>query len=303
MVTYILVIYDWKEDEMDKNMGIKFKEIRKNKDFSQEFTAEGILTQSAYSKFELGKNEISFSSYIKLLEKLEISHEEFMYIQNDYNYNPHEKLLLDFFNLHYNDPKQLNIIIKASKKILKDEENEMIFDIVAICEALIILSETNNIELAREKVEVVWHRLAERHYWYLSEIKIINTILFLFPSATAKEMSKKVILNLKRYGSFNDANKLIVSLKLNSSLLLIKEQEYAEALGVIEQVLELAKQHSMYKPLAVAYIRKGICLSWLTKSGEKKEIETGTLMLELLEDYTLRDGLLGELQRYSKLHQ
>jgi transcriptional regulator with XRE-family HTH domain len=51
---------------MENNTGTLFKEIRRNKNFSQEFIARGVLTQSAYSKFELGKNEISYSSYIPL---------------------------------------------------------------------------------------------------------------------------------------------------------------------------------------------------------------------------------------------
>lgn len=279
-----------------------FKEIRKNKNFSQEFMAKGVLTQSAYSKFELGKNEISYSSYIKLLEKLEMSHEEFVYIQNNYHYNRHEQLLLDFFNLPYNNPEQLNAIIKTSKKILKAEENEVISDIVVICEALILLVETDNLELASQKVKVVWSRLAERNYWYLAEIKIINAILFLFPPASAKEMTEKVIANLKRYGNFRDANKLIGNLNLNLSLLLIEEQEYTKALSTIEQAIELSKEYSMYKQLAAAYVRKGICLSWLTPSRGGEEMKKGILMLELLEDHTLKNVLIGEMQRYKKWH-
>lgn len=265
--------------------------------------ARGVLTQSAYSKFELGKNEISYSSYIQLLKKLEMTQEEFAYIQNDYNYNPHEKLLLDFFNLPFNDPKKLNTIVKTSRDILKNAENKVVADIAVICEALILLVETNDMEQARKKAEVVWSRLADRHYWYLSEIKIINTILFLFPSAAAKEMTQKVITNLKRYGNFKEANKLVGILNLNLSFLLIREQEYAEALRIIEQASEVFKEYSMYKHLAAAYVRKGICLSQLTKSKGKEEADKGILMLELLEDYTLRDILIGEIQKHGKLEQ
>ncbi|WP_033543645.1 helix-turn-helix domain-containing protein [Planococcus sp. CAU13] len=288
---------------MVNNTGTLFKEIRRNKNFSQEFMAKGVLTQSAYSKFELGKNEISYSSYIQLLEKLEMTQEEFAYIQNEYNYNPHEKLLLDFFNLPFNDPKQLNAIIKTSREILKNAENEVVADIAVICEALILLVETNDMEQARKKAEVVWSRLADRHYWYLSEIKIINTILFLFPSAAAKEMTRKVKTNLKRYGNFKEANRLIGILNLNLSFLLIREQEYAEALRVIEHASEVFKEYSMYKHLAAAYVRKGICLSQLTLSEGKEEADKGILMLELLEDYTLRDILIGEMQRYGQFQQ
>lgn len=288
---------------MERNAGTLFKEIRRNKNFSQEFMARGVLTQSAYSKFELGKNEISYSSYIQLLEKLEMTQEEFAYIQNDYSYNPHEKLLLDFFDLPFNDPKQLNAIIKTSREILKNAENEVVADIAVICEALILLVETNDMEKARKKAEVVWSRLADRHYWYLSEIKIINSILFLFPSAAAKEMTKKVITNLKRYGNFKEANKLVGILNLNLSFLLIREQEYAEALRIIEHASEVFKEYSMYKHLAAAYVRKGICLSQFTLSEGKEEADKGILMLELLEDYTLRDILIGEMQRHGQFQQ
>ena len=90
---------------------------------------------------------------------------------------------------------------------------------------------------------------------------------------------------------------------MNLSFLLIREQEYAEALRIIEQASEVFKEYSMYKHLAAAYVRKGICLSQLTKSKGKEEADKGILMLELLEDYTLRDILIGEIQKHGKLEQ
>lgn len=49
------------------------KRIRKNKGYTQADVAQGILSQSAYSKFEAGLSDISVTSYIHLLENLDLT--------------------------------------------------------------------------------------------------------------------------------------------------------------------------------------------------------------------------------------
>ena len=155
----------------------------------------------------------------------------------------------------------------------------------------------------KSKPKTVWKRLAKRNYWYLLEVKVLNTILFLFPTVAAIEMTKKALANLKKYATFKDADKLAGNLKLNLSLLLIEEKKYQEALILVDQVIEISKQHSMYKQLAAALVRRGICMSGLGEKEADKEIEKGIIMLEFLEDYGLKDVLIRETRRYSILEK
>lgn len=285
---------------MDQKIGENFKKIRKNKAFSQQFISKDILTQSTYSKFELSKIELSSQNYIKLLEKIEMTHEEFTFIKNGYEYNSKEKLINDFFTTPYNDINKLNKIIVCVNKFLSQEDSGLLQDIVLICEALIILNETKNIEAARIKVSVIWDRLEKNNYWYLSEIKVINTILFLFSADTALQVAKTALKNLKKYKGFQDSHKLEVNLQLNLTLLYLKNESFQKANTVCDQVIILSKISAMYKQNAAAIIRKGICLSHLGNTDWKDFVDKGFLILELMEDFTLIEILKSEVDNYKK---
>lgn len=284
---------------MSSGLGHSFKMIRKNKNYSQKYVSENVLTQSAYSKFELNKIEILSTSYITLLERIEMTSEEFTFIKNGYKYLPKEKIINWFFNISYNNPIELRKIILETEEFLKEKSDFIIQDIKVICEALIILNETQDIELTRKKVEETWIRLSQYDNWYLTEIKLINAILFLFPVDTAIEVSQNALNRLKKYHSFRDSYKLEINFKLNMALLLIKNGSYNKAVNVLNPVIETAKAYGMYKQLAAAYVRSGICVFQSNEEEGEELMQKGVAMLEFLEDYILKDILKVEIEHYT----
>lgn len=68
------------------NSGKLFKSIRENKGYSQRYMAKNILNQSSYSKFEKRSIDLATSKYVHLLEKLDMEHEEFQFITNNYTF-------------------------------------------------------------------------------------------------------------------------------------------------------------------------------------------------------------------------
>ena len=67
---------------MVKDFGDVLKEIRIDRGYSQQYVADGIMGQSAYSKVERSEIEPTFRKWLAILEKLNISVEEFRYILN-----------------------------------------------------------------------------------------------------------------------------------------------------------------------------------------------------------------------------
>lgn len=67
-----------------KNIGNTLRTIRETVSLTQTQMAEGIMSQSNYSKVEKNEIDISFTKMIAVLNRLKMSVDEFLYIHNHY---------------------------------------------------------------------------------------------------------------------------------------------------------------------------------------------------------------------------
>lgn len=241
-------------------MGETFKRIRENKGYTQENVSKGIITQGAYSKFESNQSEINANTYIHILNKLHMDAAEFFFIGNGYQYTLNQKIIQRFFSLPYNDLNQLLKIHEELQGYLNSDEDVLIQDISIICEALISLVQTNDIAKSQKVVAPVWDRLSKHHQWYLSDFRIINVLLYLFPVDTAIEVTRNMLNRLQEYSGFRDTRQLKFTYRINLSLLLIKSQDYQGALNVIQDTIARFRQCMPHESLALCFSRKAICL-------------------------------------------
>ncbi|TYS32982.1 helix-turn-helix domain-containing protein [Bacillus pumilus] len=280
------------------NIGRTMRSIRKNKGYTQHYVSSGLLSQSAYSKFELHRIDILASSYMALLEKVDVSLDEFYYIMNDFQYTRRQKFINDFFNTTFNHPDKLRQLIMESEKLLSNSRDQLISDIQCICTALIVLNETGSIEQARNHVDTVWERLSKHENWYLVDIRLINSLLFIFPIETAMHISRNALKRLNNYKNFQDAYKIEINIRVNFSLLLIKYSKFKSALDVLEAAIPLCKKHGAYREMAICYGRKGICLKNLNMVSYEEYTEKATKVLRILEEKKLEEMLNKEIRKY-----
>lgn len=265
-------------------MGSSFKKIRENKGYTQKKVSKNIISQGAYSKFEKGLLEIKANSYIKILNKLHMDSEEFVFIANNYQYTESEKLLRRFFTLPYNDVKQLKKIRREILKYLEVNEDILLQDITVICKAMISLAQTNDITLSQKMVSPIWERLSEHHNWYLNDINLINVMLFLFPLDTAIEMTKRVLRRLELYKGFRGASRIKINYTLNLALLLIKHSNYETAMGILDDLLNSSIKNMHYVTLALCFSRKSICLHHLGNGLDKEYLRNAKELSLIYED-------------------
>src|SRR5690554_1757275 len=139
-----------------QNIGNSLRDIREALDLSQKQMAEGIMSQSNYSKVENGTVEISFTKMLEILDRLDMSLEEFVYINNQYSNKPVKKR--NYLNkLKYNDKQLLSKYIAELNSIQKPTTKEK--ELLSVFEALLFIAENNDYEKAREKVAPIWKRL------------------------------------------------------------------------------------------------------------------------------------------------
>lgn len=284
---------------MAKDFGDVLKEIRIDRGYSQQYVADGIMGQSAYSKVERSEIEPTFRKWLAILEKLNISVEEFRYILNKDSLTQKEKLINEFFLLNYNHIDDLNLIREELVACLEVSEDYMLRSLYYACESLIILNTTQNIEKARVFAKKIWERMEKFDKWYLSDIRLINTVLFMFPLDVAVLIGERVTKQLEPYHSLKDAELSLINLDVNLAVLLIDGQKYPEALSYLKKVIPLCKKYQKYNQLAIAYARKGIVLQ---KLGDIDEgiafIEKAYAILNAIEDAKLIGDLEKEVAHY-----
>jgi Rgg/GadR/MutR family transcriptional activator len=284
---------------MAKDFGDVFKEIRIDRGYSQKYVAEGIMGQSAYSKVERNEIEPTFRKWLLILEKLNVSVEEFQYILNKQNLTEKEKLITEFFSLNYNHPDNLELLKDKLVAYLKVDEDYLLRDIFYACESLIALNTTQSVEKAQLFAKKIWERLEKFDKWYLLDIRLINTILFIFPIDVAVNIGERATKQLIPYNNLKEADVLLINIEVNLSVLLIDEQKYPEALSYLEKVIPLCRKYQKYNQLAIAYSRKGIILQKTGKIDEGSEhIAKAYSILNAIEDTKLIDDLDKELSYY-----
>lgn len=287
---------------MKKDFGDVFKEIRIDRGYSQQYVAEGIMGQSAYSKIERNEIEPTFRKWLAILEKLNVSVDEFRYILNKESLTTKEKLINDFFSLNYNHLADLQLLKNEILAYLKEEEDYLVRNLYYACESLIALNTTQNVEEAQLFAKKIWERLEKFDRWYLLDIRLINYILFIFPIDVAVNIGERVIQQLEPYHKLKEAEVLLINVDINLAILLIDDKKYPEALAYLEKVIPLCKQYQKYNQLAIAYARKGIILK---KTGEMDEgsehIEKAYAILNAIEDTKLISELEKELSYYLDL--
>lgn len=284
---------------MSKQTGETVSKIRHNKGYSQKYVSSNAITQGTLSKLEQLNIDVRLSIFEHILNKLDMSYEEFKYIRNGYDYSYREKMISTFFDLTYNDIIKLTKLLEEVKEYLEHNEDIILQDLSLVCEALIIFGETNTIEEARIPILSVWDRLSKRNFLHIIDIYFINTILFLFPIETALEIRNFAFRGIDRYKNFQGIERLKMNIFINISILLIKKKKFEEGLSETEQAITLCKKYSDYLRLAICYVRKGICLNHLKGSKGEEFIEKGKQILIAIEEFQILKVLEDEISRHN----
>lgn len=224
-------------------LGPFIKQIRIQKGISQSEASSNVVTQSNYSKFELGKIDITAVALFKIIHNLDIGFEEFiMLYENEYS-NELDEIINNFFKMGSNKKEDLLKIRNLSKNYLERtrSDNQTLQHIVELTYALEAISEHQDYEKAKLYANPIWNNLQKRDRWYLREITLLNTILYVFPFETAIEITKRSLLFLEMYPQIASINVLKVNLLINISLICIKKEKYKLAISYLTQSLTITR--------------------------------------------------------------
>lgn len=286
----------------DKMLSNTIKQIRLAKGLSQKAVSKGYLSQGNYSKFENGTIEITAGALVGILKNLDLELEELLYIDNGYKYSEKEQIYREFYRTPVNNQELLQKFILKCDRYLANTNNEdfLILFIRKISLFLIESIKYNDIYFNKEQAQHLLDVFSKKEHLYIKDLYIINSIFFLFPIETAHLTMDYIEPALKKYGDFHSINRVEVNLRMNYSLMLMKENLEEKALQQLNIALPLVRNYKLSVQMGILYIRMGICYNNLKIPVESDYIKKGITILEVLEETEVLVGMTNEINSYLK---
>lgn len=236
------------------NFGKTIHNLRTRRKMTQQELAQNLFDRSTISKIENNELSTTYENEIKLITRLGLTPNEFEYISNSYQVGTKNQLLYRFLNLDDNvDQEEINGLLQDCLFVKNDED---IKRIAIILKSLLLIN--NAAAHARELVQPIWFNyLRNIEIFTITDITILNSILFAFDYQTANEIITKIIKNLdNRYPFMKElkANTLI-----NQAIIQMKERQFKSAISILNSLQSLLKSLRQYDKLLVANARIAIC--------------------------------------------
>lgn len=278
------------------------KQVRIAKGLSQRAASKDHLSQGNYSKFENGTIEITAKALVGILKNLDIELEELFYINNGYKYSEKDQIYREFFRTPVNNLELLEKFVLKCERFLrnKNEEDAVILFIHKISLFLIDSIKNNDIYFNKTQTQHLLDEFSKKEHLFIKDLYIINSVFFLFPIETAHLTMEYIETALKKYGDFHSINRVEVNLRMNYSLMLVKESLEEKALQQLKITLPLVKKYKLSVQMGILYIRMGICYKNLMLPMEFDYIEKGKAILEVLEETEVLMGMTNEINSYLK---
>lgn len=303
LLYYFLLLYNKKRYQinllgkweiMKSNLGLTLRKVRKGKQVSLCSVADEHLSKSQISRFERGESEITCSRLINILDKLNISLDEFLILHdNDYTNTKSFASLIQYIRKQYSLKNIDNI-----KKLLSDRsdynlnvfEKTMVKSILHSLDNKIIPSDSELLNLTDYLFKV--------EKWGYYEIILlgncVRTINYNSYFLLTKEMLKNYI-----YSALNKTNKrLVTQLAINCLIISIDENEFSNCIYLITNIKKLLDNElNFYEQTVFLYATGYFEIKQNLDSGIEK-IERAIQIFDFLGEYQLKSQYQEHYKKY-----
>lgn len=274
--------------------GALYKKLRYSRNISQEKLCKYKLSRTTLSKFENNKVNLSFSNFDYLLNSIDISLDEFKYIQNDYSYDDKRYIINYFdniFSVQY-DENSINKMIAFIEQYLTNQYSKSIFFILQILKSFKDISSSGNQKIhckAHIYIADIWNELSQMDHWSLLDIKIINSSLYFFEYSTCIEVGYQLIKMLKKYDAYKNISNLETSIWTNLTLLALMNNDRHSAQTFSNHAYNSSLKSNRIDYISISLVRKGIAFN------NREYIENGFHLLSIIKNTKLINSLEKEI--------
>lgn len=279
---------------MKSNLGSTLRKIRKGKQITLSAVADKHLSKSQISRFERGESEISCIRLINILDKLNISLDEFLILHGkDYIKTESFVNLVQYIRKQYSSKNIDNIkslLSVTSSFNLNSYETTMIKSILYTLDIDVAPSDEELLQLTDYLFNV--------EKWGYYEIILlgncVRTINYNSYFLLTKEMIKNYI-----YSSLNKTNKrLVTQLAINCLIISIDKNKFSDCTYLISEIEKLLNNElNFYEQTVFLYVTGYFEHKFELENGDKKA-EQAIQIFEFLGENQMKSQYEEHYKKY-----
>lgn len=253
-----------------KNYGETFRTIREQKGYTMKQVSQGIVSISFLSKFERGASDISLTLFIKLLQRVSVTFEEFQFLHNNNRTDMLETFFQEASNAYMN--RNLGQIDHLKKQEL-DKWKKTGMEPFR-CNAIMLnvyesIVRWTKFVSAEGDLEFLYDYLFKVEVWGYYELRLYNSTILLMNPEMVITLSETVYKKSDQMKQHPQLQKVIISIMLNTLIYLtggespkfLYEQEceqfflYLDEIGIEEH--DLHARNELITMRGLFEIRRG----------------------------------------------
>ncbi|MBC1228755.1 Rgg family transcriptional regulator [Listeria booriae] len=265
-----------------KKYGKTFKLIRENLNLPRSQVYEGVMAKSNAQRFEKGEQDSSFEKVAIVLERIDLSFDEFIYIHNGYQESEKEKFIHEFVNLK--DTTNSTGITDLRDKLIASgatDNTSFLGHLRVVLEAFLLYNKEQEFDNAKKLADPIWKQLEKKDIWYYNDILIMANIYYVLDEDAVVTIIAKMLKEIKKYAGYKNSVNLDTVILLNYCLYLSKRGKILETEPYVLRALENARKYKQSDYLIQAKMKYAELL-W-AKNQKQEAIEIVEKMYAALE--------------------
>lgn len=242
---------------MENKYGQVLRRLREEKGYSLRQVSNGILSTSFLSKFERGESDISLSHFVNVIERMNVSLDEFIFSANEYKPSELDRLISGIAAAYQrnNLTKLRNIAKKEYEKYEQYELDAYLCNSI-MAEAKLLDLEQKQIE--KKKREYLANYLFNIELWGNYELVVYANSLTIFSPETVISLSKEVV---KKTSMFKLVNKNFIQtlgILLNTIIVCLENDFLNDALYFILTMENTNMAENLFYERTLLLFLKGV---------------------------------------------
>jgi len=226
------------------NYGEVFRILRKERGFTLKTMSEGIISFSYLSKFEKGESDITLNNFTQLIERLNMSTDEFFYFSGKKTTQYTNLLMKVSIAYAKNDYELLLSYSKTEKELYAINGNQQ-HKYNAIMILVIAQDISRCCSIPQEDIDILVDYIIKCLHWSSYEISLLGNSIIIFSDELLIILLKEIKKRLEEH-KINKRNiRDLIALIENTCLILLrnKKTEHAKALSkfLLSRIIFLKK--------------------------------------------------------------
>ncbi|MBC1231024.1 helix-turn-helix domain-containing protein [Listeria booriae] len=280
--------------------GETIKQIRTDKNLTQTQLSEGILARNHLSQVENNNYFPSYDKFFSLLDRLNVTFEEFLFIQNDKKVHFKQRIrsqIAEAANL--NDIKKLEDLAVAARDLHEQTKNITYYHYMLISKALVTYNIDHTVSDDMVKfVTPIKEYLLGMDNWYLYELRLFSNIIFALTVDEALLFSRRALKRLDNFRYFTEYQHTEQHIYHNLSRLCLEFEDFGNAKMFAKKAIDIANKYTLVYEKVCSEMNLAIALIKLGQDAYEI-IKKKMLIIDYLEFDNLYEHYMIVLKKFN----